>query len=117
MVRKYDALFILPATLKEDDLDKTLKAIEDLIANLDGTASDVDILGKRSFARPTKKLDAGYYVKMKIDMDPAKLDDFRARLKLNEGVFRAQILRADEKAAATPPAEAASAPDEEAANG
>lgn len=98
MVRKYRTLFILPATLKEDELDQTLKRVEETIAQQGGVTSDVNLLGKRAFARPTKNLDAGYYVRMTVDLEPDNVDVLRSRLKRDEGVFRVQILREDEKA-------------------
>lgn len=112
-MKKYNALFILPAALSDEDVQKTLQNVQESISKLQGTATNVDVLGKRMFARPLKKQDMGHYVKMQIEIAPGSIDALIARVKLNENVFRMQILR-DEGFVpmARPPA-----PDPEAYNG
>lgn len=95
MLRKYDGLFILPAKLSDDGAEKAMETVKETVAKLGGTAHDTNILGKRHFARPLKKQETGYYVKMQMDIEPESIDALLARLKLNENVFRVQILRAD----------------------
>jgi small subunit ribosomal protein S6 len=93
MSRKYNALFILPAALSDEDVQKTLQNVQESVSKLNGTATNVDVLGKRMFARPLQKQDTGHYVKMQIDIAPESIDALIARVKLNENVFRMQILR------------------------
>jgi ribosomal protein S6 len=53
-------------------------------------------MGKRPFARPMGKQDAGFYIVMLMDLEGDKIKQLQARLKHNEDVFRAQFVRAKE---------------------
>jgi ribosomal protein S6 len=97
---------IFLSTAKEDFLEKNIERIRGEIAKLNGSVQDVQALGLRAFARPLKKKDAGIYTRIRFSMEPANVNPLRARLKLNEDIFRAQIVCADmrKKLAPTPPA-------------
>jgi small subunit ribosomal protein S6 len=95
-LRKYDALLILPVALDDDAIDKALERLRNEIVKLEGTVSDAKPMGRRAFARPLKKKEAGVYVTMAFELDPSRIDALIARLKLNEDLFRLQILRHEE---------------------
>ncbi len=90
--RSYDAYFILSATLKDEERDATLKTIEGEITRLQGVIKETQRIGNRPFARRLKKRTSGYYVRMRIELDPAQVAPLRERFKLNENVFRVQIV-------------------------
>ncbi len=91
-MKKYDALFIFPASLKDEALDEALASVGRDIEKLGGKTLETDRIGVRSFARRIRKKETGCYVRMTIEMDAAKVAALRARLKLNESVIRAQIV-------------------------
>lgn len=107
-MKTYEALLIFPGTAKEDSLEKNMERIRGEIAKLNGSVQDVQAMGLRTFARPLKKKDAGHYARFRFSMDPANVNPLRARLKLNEDIFRTQIVCADmrKKPAKAPPAPA-----------
>ena len=55
-------------------------------------------LGKRPFARPMKKQDAGYYYVIDFELEGDQVTPLKERLKLNEFVFRVQIVCKEENA-------------------
>jgi len=83
--------------MSEDGLEKALGRIREEIAKHDGSAGDSKIMGKRTFARPMKKKHDGIFVKLDFQMDPARIDALKGRFKLNEDIFRVQIICADGK--------------------
>jgi len=105
-LKTYEALVIFPSAVKEDFLEKNVEKIRGEIAKLNGSVQDVHAMGLRTFARPLKKKDAGNYTRFRFSMDPAGVNPLRARLKLNEDIFRLQIVCADmrKKPVAVPPA-------------
>jgi len=108
MLRKYNALFILPATFGDDDVEKVMKTVEETVAQFNGRVPQMRMLGKRPFARPLKKHETGFYAKMQIEIEPGSIDALLAKLKLNEDVFRVQILRDESPAVqVTKPVQAA----------
>jgi ribosomal protein S6 len=99
-------MVILPAALNEDGVRSALQRVREEIARQGGQSQEPDVIGKRTFARPMKKQEAGHYVKLRFELDPNAIDPLLGRLKLAEDVFRLQILRNDDIAV---PEEAADA--------
>jgi ribosomal protein S6 len=94
-LKEYEALFIFANSLKEDPLQQTLGQIKDEITKLGGQVTATHNIGKRGFARTLKGMDGGQYVRMEMTLDPDKISALHARLKLNEKVFRTQIVKAE----------------------
>ncbi|MGI6495805.1 MAG: 30S ribosomal protein S6 [Kiritimatiellia bacterium] len=96
-MNKYDALYIFVGAAKEETLDKAIEKAQAEITRLGGTILDTSNLGKRTFARLLAKRDSGTYVRVRFEMDPAKIEELTRRYHLVEDVFRVQILAVDER--------------------
>lgn len=94
-MKTYDALFILPTNLDQPGTDKVLESIKAEIERQGGTHVESDVMGRRSFARGLGKSHEGHYIRMRIEMAPENVSKFSNRLKLNEQIFRFQILVSD----------------------
>ena len=90
-----DALYIFVGIAKADALEANLEKALAEVTRLGGTVVAKDSLGRRAFARPMKKRENGVYVKVRFELDPAKVDELVKRYKLVEEVFRVQILAVD----------------------
>ena len=96
-MKKYDALYIFVGIAKDDVLEANLdKALQE-VTRLGGNVVEKVQLGKRAFSRPMKKRESGVYVKVRFELDPAKVDELVKRYKLVEEVFRVQILAVDDR--------------------
>ncbi len=102
-MNKYEALVILPESLKDTMLEESLGRVKTEIKKLGGDVESATRLGKRAFARKMKKQDAGHYVILSFSLPGDQIRPLQARLKLDEDVFRIQVV----KAPARPPAAAA----------
>lgn len=91
-MKKYEALFILPDSLKEDSLAAALAKAQEEIQKLGGKVESVTPLGKRAFARPLKKKGVGHYVLVVFSMAPDQIASLQARYRLDENIFRVQIV-------------------------
>ena len=96
-MKKYDALFIFPGIMKEESLEQTVEKTMTEISRLGGTIENTEIMGRRNFARPTQRGDSGFYVKVRFLLEAANVAELRSRYRLNEDVFRVQILSRDER--------------------
>jgi len=105
-LKNYEALFIFDQSLDEDSVGAALTRVQEEISRQGGSVVDEKRLGRRAFARPMKKRDAGFYVRLTVQMDTAAIRPLLARLKLNEEVFRVQIVNQVVKAEPTPEPEA-----------
>ena len=96
-MKKYDALYIFVGIAKDDVLEANLEKALAEVTRLGGNVLEKVQLGKRVFSRPMKKRDSGVYVKVRLELDPSKVDELVKRYKLVEEVFRVQILAVDDR--------------------
>ena len=96
-MKKYDALYIFVGIAKDDALEANLEKALAEVTRLGGNVLEKVSLGKRAFSRPMKKRDSGVYVKVRLELDPSKVDELVKRYKLVEEVFRVQILAVDDR--------------------
>ena len=96
-MKKYDALYIFVGIAKDDALEANLEKALAEVTRLGGNVLEKVQLGKRVFSRPMKKRDSGVYVKVRLELDAAKVDELVKRYKLVEEVFRVQLLAVDER--------------------
>jgi ribosomal protein S6 len=97
MTRKYDALYIFTNVSKEEAPDSLVEKVGAEITRLGGRLIGTEMLGRRHFARPLKKRESGVYVRIRFEIDPARIGELKARYALADDVFRVQILRVDER--------------------
>ena len=89
----YRGMFVLSASLKDDAVQEVIDRIRSEIATLKGVAGAVKVTGKRTFARPLKKVEMGQYVQMWMQLAPDSVTPLRNRINLNEDILRCQVLR------------------------
>ena len=102
-MKSYDALFILAETVREDQVDAFNDRIRGEIEKLGGAVRQVVPMGRRAFAAPLKKRASGVYVRMTFDLEPSKMASLQERFKMNEDIFRVQIVVADRPVTAETP--------------
>ena len=96
-MKKYDALYIFVGIAKDDALEACLEKALSEVTRVGGNVLETVSLGKRAFSRPMKKRESGVYVKVRLELDPQKVDELVNRYHLVEEVFRVQILAVDER--------------------
>ena len=96
-MKKYDALYIFVGIAKDDALEANLEKALAEVTRVGGNVLEKVQLGKRMFSRPMKKRENGVYVKVRLELDPSKVDELVKRYKLVEEVFRVQILAVDDR--------------------
>ena len=94
-MKTYDAIYIFVGIAKDDALNANLEKALAEVTRVGGNVLSTESLGKRTFARPMSKKDSGVYVKVRMELDPAKVDELTNRYHLVEEVFRVQFLAVD----------------------
>ena len=88
-MKKYEGLFILNTSGKEEGIKDTIDKISAEIAAAGGTVETVQKMDKRTFSRvANKRFTSGFYVNYIFELEPASLVQLRNRFVLNEDVFR-----------------------------
>jgi ribosomal protein S6 len=93
-VKKYEAMIIFREDLKDTDWDGAVEAVRAEIEKLGGKMTSSTRLGKREFARPMQKQQSGHYGLIAFQLEGDKVAALQARLKLDEQVFRVQVVSA-----------------------
>lgn len=102
MLRDYEILYIVRPELDEDQLGQAMKSVDTLIANLGGATQKTDVWGRRRLAYEVGHLREGQYVLTDFQIEPARVPELEATLKISDTVFRHLVTRKPEKAAAAP---------------
>ena len=93
-MNKYEAMIIFQETLKETEWDGAVDAVRAEIEKLGGKMTSGTRLGKREFARIMQKRQGGHYGLIAFQLAGDKVAALQARLKLDEQVFRVQVVSA-----------------------
>lgn len=102
-MKRYEGLFILNLSAREEALKEAIDKITAEITSLGGKIETVQKMDKRAFARVAdKKHGSGFYVNVIFSGEAPVVAQLRSRFTLSEDVFRALFTVA-------PPAKAAAA--------
>ena len=95
-MRTYELLYIIPATLTDEEVAQTESDILALIQKYGGEPKESRRLGKYKFAYLIKKIRHGYYVMVYFDSEPENVAKINEALRIHERVVRHLILSKDE---------------------
>ena len=113
-MRDYEVLYIVRADIDDDKVQDAVKRVNTLIERSGGAADRTNVWGKRKLAYDVKHQKDGSYVLQDFQLDPNRVPELEASLKITEEVLRHLIVRKPEKPVATavtpPPAEVANQP-------
>lgn len=88
-MKRYEGLFILNLSGKEEGVKDALDKISTDIAAAGGTVETVQKMDKKAFARVAdKKHGAGFYANIIFAGTPAIIKQLHAKFSLNDEVFR-----------------------------
>jgi ribosomal protein S6 len=96
-VKRYEGLFILNNTAKEEGIKDTIDKISAEITAAGGKVETVQKMDKKNFSRiADKKSTSGFYVNVIFESKPDALTQLRHRFVLNDEVFRVLFTTAPE---------------------
>jgi small subunit ribosomal protein S6 len=89
MTRRYETVYIFDSALEEPQVTEKLERFHALITkDGKGTVGNVAHWGKRTLTYRLKKKDAGYYVVVQFETEPALLPEYERALKLEDSLLR-----------------------------
>lgn len=86
MKRKYEGVIILSTLGKEESIDQLIKNVGKEIESHGARLEQIDRIGRKEFAYPSKKRNAGFYVNYFFEAESAMIEKIRSALKLNDDV-------------------------------
>lgn len=104
-MKRYEGLFILKSTTREDGLKDVIDRLSAEITALGGKIETVQKMDKRPFSRVSdKKHSSGFYVNVIFESKPDAVAQLRHRLALNDDLYRVLFTIAPTPKAAAPAA-------------
>ena len=109
-MREYEVLYIVRADLDDEKVQDAVKRVNTLIERSGGSIERTNLWGKRKLAYEVKHQKEGAYILQDFQIEPTRVPELEAGLKITEEVLRHLIVRKPEKAAVAtavtpPPAE------------
>ncbi len=96
MMTQYELLYIIPATLTDEDVGGVETTVKALLEKHGATIENTTRLGKFRFAYAIKNVRHGHYVLVHFSSEGAAIAAITEALRISSDVLRSILLRADE---------------------
>jgi small subunit ribosomal protein S6 len=93
----YETIFIVRPDIEEDDLNKVIGRVEDVLKSNEATIVESQVWGKKRLAYEVRKYTEGIYVKVNFDAPPAIVKKLQDHFRLNEDVIRDIVVREERR--------------------
>jgi len=100
-LRDYEVLYIVRADFDDEKVQDAVKRVNTLIERSGGMPERTNLWGKRKLAYEVKHQKEGSYVLQDFQLEPERVPELEAGLKITEEVLRHLIVRKPEKVVPT----------------
>jgi len=94
-MRNYENLVIVKPTLTAEEIQASIKAIEEVITSNGGEIATTDSMGMRKLAYPIEKNERGFYHVIYYTVAPSAISEIERRFRLNEELLRFVTIKYD----------------------
>jgi small subunit ribosomal protein S6 len=94
-MRNYENLVIVKPTLTAEEIQASIKAIEEVITSNGGEIAATDAMGMRKLAYPINKNERGYYHVIYYSIAPSSIAEIERRFRINEDLLRFVTIKYD----------------------
>jgi small subunit ribosomal protein S6 len=94
-MRNYENLVIVKPTLTAEEIQASVKAIEEVITSNGGEIAATSPMGMRKLAYPIEKNERGYYHVIYSSIAPSAISEIERRFRINEDLLRFVTIKYD----------------------
>ena len=87
-MKKYDLFTIIKPNLDNEEADKVVAKVEEIVKSLGGAVLECDKMGRKKLAFEVAGFTDGFIVNQVVNMPADKIADLKRQLKLNDSVIR-----------------------------
>jgi small subunit ribosomal protein S6 len=87
-MKKYDLFTIIKPNLDNEEADKVVARVEEIVTTLGGAVLECDKMGRKKLAFEVAGFTDGFMVNQVVNMPADKIVDLKRQLKLNDSVIR-----------------------------
>ena len=94
-MRNYENLVIVKPTFTAEEIQASVKAVEEIITSNGGEIATTTSMGMRKLAYPIDKNERGYYHVVYYTVAPAAISEIERRFRINEDLLRFVTIKYD----------------------
>jgi len=94
-MRNYENLVIVKPTFTAEEIQASIKAIEEVITSNGGEIATTNAMGMRKLAYPIDKNERGYYHVIYYTVAPSSITEIERRFRINEDLLRFVTIKYD----------------------
>lgn len=94
-MRNYENLVIVKPTFTAEEIQASVKAVEETITSNGGEIATTSSMGMRKLAYPIDKNERGYYHVIYYKVAPAAIAEIERRFRINEDLLRFVTIKYD----------------------
>ena len=87
-MKKYDLFTIIKPNLDNEEADKVVARVEEIVKTLGGAVLECDKMGRKKLAFEVAGFMDGFMVNQVVNMPADKIVELKRQLKLNDSVIR-----------------------------
>ena len=91
-MNKYEILYIIDSSVTDEDKEKVIASVSELVKANGGNVSDPEKWGVRKFAYPINYKNEGFYVLMNFEANDKAPAAITAKLNINKDIVRHMIV-------------------------
>lgn len=91
-MRNYELLYIIDASLSDEDKEKTVQTVKELVEKNGGVASEPDKWGMKKFAYPVNYKSEGYYCLQNFEAEDGVPAILTNKLNIDKNIVRHMIV-------------------------
>ena len=95
MMTKYEIMFIVKATMEEEQIKGVSDELQKLINKKPSKVIEFKEMGRKKLAYPIKKEVSGYYFVMTVEADNETIKEFDRKVLINENVLTHLIIKVE----------------------
>ncbi len=92
-MKKYELFTIIKPNLDNDEADKVVARVEEIIASLGGEVVNCDKMGRKKLAYEVQGFSDGFMVNQIVCVPSDKIAELKRQLKLNDSVIRVMFTK------------------------
>lgn len=92
-MREYETIFVLRPDLEEEDIEKSINRVKDVITNSDSEIIDEEIWGKKSLAYEINDYRSGHYTVLTFESDGSVINELKRNYKIMDSVIRYLVVK------------------------
>ncbi|MEJ2739617.1 MAG: 30S ribosomal protein S6 [Dehalococcoidia bacterium] len=89
----YELIYIINPEVSDEELPQVIEKMSQSVANAGGNVVEVAQWGRKRMAYPIRRFAEGNYVFNRIELEPVKVKEIEANLRLSDEVLRHLVVK------------------------